>query len=108
MVVTMGQQYNIGEKPTVIMYTYINRHVEPPNITSQKSLYNIFKRVVITYDNRAIEPYVLCQLEKEGVGPLLLVYMYVLSTPSRASSVSVHDAVHRTTEVQHAITTSYH
>ena len=22
----LGQQYNIGEKPTVILYTYINRH----------------------------------------------------------------------------------
>ena len=27
MVVTLGQQYNVGEKPTVIMYTYINHHV---------------------------------------------------------------------------------
>ena len=26
MVVTLDQQYNIGEKPTVILYTYINRH----------------------------------------------------------------------------------
>ena len=26
MMVTLGQQYNIGEKPTVILYTYINRH----------------------------------------------------------------------------------
>ena len=26
MVVTLGQQYNIGEKPTVMLYTYINRH----------------------------------------------------------------------------------
>ena len=26
MVVTLGHQYNIGEKPTVILYTYINRH----------------------------------------------------------------------------------
>ena len=26
MVVTLGQQYNIGEKPTVILYSYINRH----------------------------------------------------------------------------------
>ena len=23
MVVTLGQQYNVGEKPTVILYTYI-------------------------------------------------------------------------------------
>ena len=26
MVVTLGQQYNVGEKPTVKLYTYINRH----------------------------------------------------------------------------------
>ena len=25
--VTKSQQYNIGEKPTVILYTYINHHV---------------------------------------------------------------------------------
>ena len=24
--ITLGQQYNVGEKPTVILYTYINRH----------------------------------------------------------------------------------
>ena len=37
MVVTMGQQYNVGKKPTVILYTYINRHAGPPNITKQKT-----------------------------------------------------------------------
>ena len=26
MVVTLGQQYNVGRKPTVILHTYINRH----------------------------------------------------------------------------------
>ena len=26
MVVTLGQRYNIGEKPTVTLHTYINRH----------------------------------------------------------------------------------
>ena len=30
MVVTLGQQYNIGEKPTVILYTYINCHAGTP------------------------------------------------------------------------------
>ena len=30
MTVTLGQQYNIGEKPTVILYTYINRHAGTP------------------------------------------------------------------------------
>ena len=33
MVVTLGQQYNVGEKPTVVLYTYINHHAEPPIIT---------------------------------------------------------------------------
>ena len=36
MVVTLGQQYNIGEKPTVIiLYTYINRHAETPDKNSE-------------------------------------------------------------------------
>ena len=30
MVGTLGQQYNIGEKPTVILYTYMNRHAGTP------------------------------------------------------------------------------
>ena len=34
----MGQQYNVGEKPTVItMYIYINRHAGPPKKTKQKT-----------------------------------------------------------------------
>ena len=59
MVVTLDQQYNVEEKPTAILYTYINRHAEPPIITKQKTLYYIVKRVliVITYDNSFIEPY---------------------------------------------------
>ena len=31
-VVTYGQQYNIGEKPTVILYTDINHHVGTPKL----------------------------------------------------------------------------
>ena len=27
----LGQQHNVGEKPTVILYAYINRHAETPN-----------------------------------------------------------------------------
>ena len=26
MQITLGEQYNVGEKPTVILYIYINRH----------------------------------------------------------------------------------
>ena len=43
----------------MLLYTYIDRHEEPPNITKQKTLQYIVKRVVIIiiYDNSAIEPY---------------------------------------------------
>ena len=30
MQITSGQQYNVGEKPTVILHIYINRHVGTP------------------------------------------------------------------------------
>ena len=36
MVVTLGQQYNVGEKPTVILYTYINRHAGTPEKQQQQ------------------------------------------------------------------------
>ena len=34
---SLGQQYDVGEKPTVMLYTFIHRHAEPPNITKQKT-----------------------------------------------------------------------
>ena len=52
MVVTLGQHYNVGEKPAVILYTHINRHAEQPRITKQY----IVESVAIRYDNSAIEP----------------------------------------------------
>ena len=36
MVVTLGQQYHVGDKPTVILYTYINRHAGVPSKTKTK------------------------------------------------------------------------
>ena len=35
-VVALGQQYHVGEKPTFILYTYINRHAGTPNKTKTK------------------------------------------------------------------------
>ena len=51
MVVILGQQYNVGEKPTVILYIYINRHAEQPNIakTKQKQCSTSSNWVVIIY-----------------------------------------------------------
>ena len=36
VVITLGPQYNVGEKPTVILYTYINRHAGTANKTRIK------------------------------------------------------------------------
>ena len=36
MVVTLGQQYHVGEKPTVILYTYINHRAGTPDKTKRK------------------------------------------------------------------------
>ena len=37
-VVTLRQQYNVREKTTVILYTYINRNASPPTNTKQKTM----------------------------------------------------------------------
>ena len=48
MIVTLGQQYNIGEKPTVILYTYINRHAGTPE-KQRKQKVHPSNMVVIIY-----------------------------------------------------------
>ena len=46
MVVTLGQQYNIGEKPTVILYTYIiNRHAGTPENSENKIIVHMLHRL---------------------------------------------------------------
>ena len=50
MEITLGQQYNIGEKPTVILYTYINRHAgTPEKQRKQKHCSTSSNMVVIIY-----------------------------------------------------------
>ena len=51
MVVTLGQQYNVAEKPTVILYTYIiNRHAgTPEKQRKQKHCSTSSNMVVIIY-----------------------------------------------------------
>ena len=44
MVITWGQQYNTGEKPNVIWYTYINRHAGTPD---KKQNINVIKVVLV-------------------------------------------------------------
>ena len=38
----IGQQYNIGEKATVTLYTYINHHVGTPKQKQETSYYTVF------------------------------------------------------------------
>ena len=55
MVVTLGQQYNIGEKPTVILYTYINRHAgTPEKQRRQNSTSNMEVIIVARFLPRAV------------------------------------------------------
>ena len=57
-VVTLGQHYNVRKKPTVILYTYIDRHARPSNNSKKNTVPQyITKQVIIIYDKKAIEPY---------------------------------------------------
>ena len=52
MEITLGQQYDVGEKPTVILYTYIDRHAGTPEKTvktKQRQCSTPSHMVVITY-----------------------------------------------------------
>ena len=46
-IVILGQQYNVGEKPTVILYTYINHHAQPPIITQHNHCCSTVTRIVL-------------------------------------------------------------
>ena len=67
MVVTLDQQYNIGEKPTVILYTYINRHAGTPNKTAKNTTSNM---AVIIYCYIGCEDEVTA-LKREQRGPVM-------------------------------------
>ena len=55
MVVILGQQYNIGEKPTVMLYTHINRLAGTP----EKQRKN--KKVIKTWYIVIIYCYIGCE-----------------------------------------------
>ena len=65
MVVTLGQEYNIGEKPTVILYTYINRHAPEKQGKQYSTSSNM---VVIIYCYKGCEGEVTA-LKREQRGP---------------------------------------
>ena len=49
MVITLGQQHNVGKKPTVILYTYINRREGTPNKKQKQNRNNVVLPVLSTY-----------------------------------------------------------
>ena len=60
MVVTLGQQYNVEEKPTVILYSYINHHAQPPIITQHNHCSTLSED-----STNVIEPYNIRGLGKQ-------------------------------------------
>ena len=54
--VTWGRQYNIGEKPTVTLYTYIDHRVGTPK-QKQTVVIQYFwtTNSILTYSNNSIE-----------------------------------------------------
>ena len=60
MVVTLRQQYNVGEKPTVILYTYINHHAQATAIITQHNhtvVVHIYEDSTNNVDSSIIESY---------------------------------------------------
>ena len=58
MQITLGPQYNVGEKPTVILYIYINRHVGTPEKhyigANQRQRSTPSHMVVVIYITKAV------------------------------------------------------
>ena len=51
MQITLGQQYNVGEKPTVILYIHINRHAGTPEKHLEQTIDSVVHHhmVVVIY-----------------------------------------------------------
>ena len=48
MIVTLGQKYNVGEKLSVILYTYINRQAGTPDQKQKQNRNNVVHHQVAT------------------------------------------------------------
>ena len=59
LAVTLGQQYNVGEKPTVVLYTYINHHAQPPIIPQHNHSKIHSYEYSPTIDNSTIKTYLV-------------------------------------------------
>ena len=60
MVVSLVQPYNTGEKPTLMLYTCINRHAGIPDKNKTKTLLVHSKNMFIISSNiSVIDPYTM-------------------------------------------------
>ena len=59
-VTTSGQQYNIGEKPSAILYTYINLHAGTPKPQSFLSVEEFRTTVVVIWSYMVLEKLKVC------------------------------------------------
>ena len=75
-----NQQYNVGEKPTIVLYTYINRHAGTPDKKQMPSQPTI------------IQPSYMCLL-----GNKLRTYLQIRTTKAERFAVETHHF-----EIQHA------
>ena len=73
----MGQQYNVGEKPTVILYTYINHHAQLRVITQHTdcTVVHSYEDSTNNVDDITIEPY-----KNRDLGNQKNVGVYLLSS----------------------------
>ena len=93
MVVTLGQQYYVGDKPTVIPYTYINRHAGTPDKHQKQKQCNTSSNMVVIiycyipvcckdkattwYLNGSPMVVILGQQYHVGEKPTVILYTYV-------------------------------
>ena len=92
MVVTLGQQYNNGEKPTVMLYTYIiNRHAGTAEIQRKQnnSTSSNMVLIVIIYCYRGYEDEVTTYIETRTERTMMM-YRYLQHNPE--SSMATHMA----------------
>ena len=54
MVVTLGQQYNVGEKPTVILYTYIDSRAVTPEKQQKQNRDNVVSYTITHGSNNIL------------------------------------------------------
>ena len=55
LIVTLGQQYNVEEKPIVILYTYINHHAGTPDKHQKQKQCSALSNIVVVASRVSLE-----------------------------------------------------